>query len=282
MRVVGERDGTPALLRAGQAVDANTIIETGAEGLLLDLRDGARVEITPGSRVRLGDEAPAQVIIGSGQVRGELPPAGGSPRPPLRLATPSATAEIGGSGQVWVSVRDDGRAWFACVAGMAAIFDGGQDERGSQVDATLGPGRSVVAAESLGEVMEGPTTVAAAREAGTTLRSQGVEPSDEFLPAAMAELEIAIASAEAEQVRGHRLAQEHREAIAAKAANARELQRALVQHAQGLQRSRDVLTTYFERARATALLLRAAPDPTTRHRQRVRALLDRVEVEVIR
>jgi len=265
VRTVGERSAHP-LFRAGQRIEANTTIETGLQGLVLDLREGARVEVAPGSEARIGEEARAQVVVAEGQVGGELPPQGSSPRPPLRIATPSGTIEIGGSGKVWVLVRPDGAAWLAVTGGQARVLRGDDDEE----PLLLRPGRAVVIGQ---EPTQGPETQEAARAAAEALRDDDATPPEDALEEAMAALTEALTAAEAVLARGEELQQQHRQAVSAMAPNASELQREIVGHAQALSRARGLLRTRFERARAWSLLVDADPEPTGPVRQRVRAAL---------
>ncbi|MEM9067446.1 MAG: hypothetical protein AAGE52_03040, partial [Myxococcota bacterium] len=109
-------------LRPGQTLDANATLSAGVSEIVMDLRDGARVELLPGSRARLGEEAPAQMLLAEGHLHAILPPMGNSPRPPLRIGTAAGTVEIGGSGDVWVTARPDGTAWVAVLGGRAAVL----------------------------------------------------------------------------------------------------------------------------------------------------------------
>lgn len=275
-RVARLGDGRPGPLRPGQTLDATATLSTGAERLVLDLRDGARVELEPQSLARLGEEAPAQLFLARGHVHAVLPPTGNSPRPPLRIGTPAGTVEIGGSGDLWVTVRPDGTAWIALLGGRAAVLTGEQDPAtNTERRLDLTPARAVVAGRSLAEPTEGPTTVDAARALGAALMDGAEE--REFaadLEAATAALDEALGAVAAERERGAALESRHRAAVSAMAAEAPAIMQELVAHGRALDAARDVLLTRFERARALALLVGpATADPTAVRRPRVRAAL---------
>ena len=275
-RVARLGDGRPGPLRPGQTLDATATLSTGAERLVLDLREGARVELEPGSLARLGEEAPAELLLARGHVHAVLPPVGNSPRPPLRIGTPAGTVEIGGSGDLWITVRSDGTAWVALLGGRASVLTGETDEAtGTERRLDLTPARAVVVGRTLEEPTEGPTTLAAARAMGVAL-AEGAEEAEleDALAAAVGALDAALDTLAAERQRGQEVQRRHRAAVSAMDPRAATIMQELVAHGRALDAARDLLLTRFERARAIALLASGeGGDPTAVRRPRVRAAL---------
>ncbi len=275
-RVARLGSGRSGPLRPGQTLDSTATLSTGDERLVLDLRDGARIELEPHSLGRLGDEAPAQFFLARGHAHAVLPPTGNSPRPPLRIGTPAGTVEIGGSGDLWVTVRPDGTVWVALLGGRAAVLTGELDEA-THIERRLDlrPARAVVVGRTLAEPTEGPTTVDAARALGVALMD-GAEAHElrEMLAEATESLDEALADVDVERERGATVEARHRAAVSAMSPEAAAAMQELVAHGRAMDAARDVLLTRFERTRALALLVEAnEPDPTAVRRPRVRAAL---------
>ncbi len=236
----------------GRAIDATAVLQAGTEAISLDLRDGARVEVLATSRVRLGEEASAQLFLGQGAVHVVLPPMGSSPRPPMRVGTPAGTLVVGGSGDAWVLALPDGAVWFAVTGGRAEVTDlASAPEDNNPRRIPLVAGRALVAGA---EVSDGPSTEAEARAALATL-ANGVtgSPSAERMPNAMASLTTALEEAEASWRRGEALQAAHREAAGTEAAQ--ETLAALVAFGQETERVRSALLFRYEVARSLALRL---------------------------
>lgn len=244
-----------------------------AEPLVIDLRDGARLTLDPGSRAALGEEAPAQVFLAEGAIHAQLPPMGGSSRPTLRLGTPAGTLALEGSGETYLVVAPDGRVLYAQLAGMGRVYDGELDEEGRPSVISLRPGSSLVGGAS--DPTEGVGQVGAARglrsgfeEAGATELPEGsVQPKIEWLNA-FAE------SVEEERTRGQEI--QRQRVLASQAGNTErgaELQRELIAHSQVVSRQRAALRARWERVRSLALLVGAEPDPSEAVRGQVRRLL---------
>lgn len=254
----------------GRAFDSGAVIVAGTTAIALDLREGARVSVEPGAQVRLLDEAPAQIAVAEGLVHVVLPPMGSSPRPPLRVGTPSGTLRVNGSGDAWALVFPDGRAWFAVTGGMAEVLV--QREEGTE-SIGLHAGQALVAGAA--EPTAGPVGEAAARAAAAVLRSgaSGEMPNEATLEAAIAELDEAIRSTSEDFARGEVLQRAHQEAT--ESGNGHEALQAIVRFSQETQVRRDALLLVYERARSLALRRGVTPDPGSLRRRDVRTALRR-------
>ncbi|MCU0675036.1 MAG: hypothetical protein MUE69_19875 [Myxococcota bacterium] len=270
-RVVRVENLQESTFRAGQRLGDTATIESGASALVLDLREGGRVTLQPQTTARVGSEAPAQVILASGVLHAELPPEGGSARPPLRVGTPSGSVVIEGSGEVWVAANAAASTFVAALSGRvdAVAFD----DAGTLRTITLQPGQSLVLGAA--EPSDGPRDADAAR-AACRLVIESASPTlpAEDLESALARLLPDLEAAEAEARRGEELQGGVRPDPGSSEAAAR--QRALVEHGRALILRRRSLLTRFEILRARAL--RAArdsdgPDPSAQQRPRVRAAL---------
>jgi len=213
---------------------------------------GGRVTLSPSSHAWLSSMAPFELVIARGRAHAVLPPAGNVDRPPLRIGTPSGTVEIGGSGEVWLEVAPDGRAWVAALGGLATVVAGGAGEgEGAPDETPLPAGRAAsMSPGGTAQIADGPTrideTEAAAREA---LAGSGDGVSPEARAAAMGELVGAVSDLESARERGATLAERQR---AAPPEQARTIQRDIVAHSQRLHRLRRALLARWERARAIA------------------------------
>jgi hypothetical protein len=270
-RVVRVENLQESTFRAGQRLGDTATIESGASALVLDLREGGRVTLQPETTARVGSEAPAQVILASGVLHAELPPEGGSARPPLRVGTPSGSVVIEGSGEAWVAANAAASTFVAALSGRidAVAFD----DEGALRTITLQPGQSLVLGAA--EPSDGPRDADAAR-AACRLVIESASPTlpAEDLESALARLLPDLEAAEAEARRGEELQGGVRPDPGSSEAAAR--QRALVEHGRALILRRRSLLTRFEILRARAL--RAArdhegPDPSAQQRPRVRAAL---------
>ena len=253
----------------GQGAGVGAGAELRAEGapIVLDLRDGARVELLEGAHARLTDEAPAQLILARGAAHLVLPPMGSSPRPPLRVGTPAASLVIGGSGDGWVLVLPDGRVWVAMTGGRAEL----ETPDGSSV--VVVAGRAIVAGAA--ETTAGPEDEEAARGMLSAMQNDADVDATiprERLDAALVRLDEATGAAEASWQEGEAVRAAHREA-ASSGGNTRETLRALARFGQDTQAVRDALRLQYEVARALSTRLGDQPDPVASRRRRVRAAL---------
>lgn len=257
----------------GEPLEPGSAVRTGSEGsLAVDFRTGARAELGPSSHAVLGDESEAELFVARGRVRGLLPPAGNSPRPPLRLATPAGTVEIPGSGDVWVVTLTDGSAHVAVLAGRATVTSGAihapSDGAEVLVRRTLAAGE----AGSVGALSgpdedgpgDGPANEAEAKAWAAKLRDGAPSAAPKRLgtelEAQLARLDERVEALAAELERGQRIEAAHRTAVAEGADQAGALQQDLVEHSQARFRLRSIVLARWERVRALASLLAGAAD----------------------
>ena len=286
-RVTGA-DGQPvqsAVLTQGQELEANAALSTGEGGLVVDFLAGGRVELGPHTRIRLGAEAPQQAILGAGELRALLPPAGGSPRPPLRVGARAGSAIIEGSGDVFVATLPDGAVWVGALAGRIEVVPAASPASPERPDGGAAGAVTLIAGQALTldggaaptEPGEGARTLRAARARVTELRAAreaiADEAADAALQAAAEAFDVTLAALQSESGRGQALSASHRRAVREEDPQAPALQRQLVAHSQALHRKRTEALAAFERLVAHSIGRQASPDPAAARRPRLRALL---------
>jgi hypothetical protein len=243
-------------LAVGDTLLPGRAVESGERSLILDFERGGRIEVDPGARFARSDASPMGVVLGEGGLHAVLPPGGGSARPSLRIATPSGTVEIAGSGELFVRVLPDGTAWVAQLAGLADVFPGGLAD-GRVVVRRLTAGRSLVVGQSAGAPVGGPKSLAAARTAAARLVRGAHRPSADALAARKEAARSAVTDAvrgfDEELGRGHELRRQHREAVAERSPNAMEIQSQVVVHSQAMLRVRQSALIAWEKASAISL-----------------------------
>lgn len=285
-RVSGVVTVEGAQARAGMAVEAERTVEVPANGsAVLQLRDGARLELDAGSVARVVDEGPTQLILVRGRVFASQPPSGNTARPPLRIATPGATLEIGGAGEIYASTFENGSTWVTTLEGNSTATSGEADNRRRLRVADVVEGQAVAVAGRVADPTEGPGRLAAARAAaGALAAGEGMNEADtEAAGRAFAQelerLDQSLRWLETETRNGSELTTQHRAAVqAGNREEAQRLQRELVGHSQELYRLRQIARARWDRARAQHLwlgLLDAAPaeDPIAARHDRVAGLL---------
>jgi len=245
----------------------------------IDVREGARFSLEPGSDLRVGDVGPARVLLVRGAVHIANPPEDG-PRAVLRVATPEASLAITGPGEAYLVVHESGTTVLMVLSGMMAVSTGETDGRGRLREMDLTPGRAVVIAQRMSESVEGPTRLDEARTQAAALLVAS-SPVDEArrrhdLGTAISRLDEALGTLEAEGRRGGELTEAHRAAVsAANPTESMRLQGELVAHSTQLFRLREVATSRWERLRVIALTIAGPvePDPIEVRTDRVRGLL---------
>lgn len=258
----------------GQRIGTELLeVAAGGEALVLDLRDGGRITLDPGSRAALGEEAPAQIYLAEGALHAQLPPMGGSSRPTLRVGTPAGTLALEASGESYVAVAPDARVLFAQLAGLGRVYDGELDDEGRPSVIVLRPGRALLGGATT--ATQGVGTLAEARlMRGGFLSGGGDAPPAEALAERLASLDAYADAVATERERGQELQRQRvRASQAGEAERGAELQRELIAHSQVVSRQRAALRARWERARALAMNVGAEPDPSEAARSRVRALL---------
>ncbi len=275
-------DGAAA--QRGMSLEGEQAIEVPDEGrAVVQLTDGGRVTLDGGSLARVVTEGAAQMLLVRGAAHAVQPPAGNSPRPPLRLVTPSATIEIGGSGEVYAVVFEGGSSWIVALGGASAVSNGEADTRRRLRTVDLVAGQAVAVSNRIAEPTPAPRRLSEAREAARALAVTPTEPELERLPRDLAaeeeRLDQALRWLETETRRGRELTSQHNQAVRqAQRDEAQRLQRALVDHSQALYRLRQLATARWERLRVLWLRLGSlgplpAADPVAERRERVVGLL---------
>lgn len=274
-----------AAAQRGAAIDAEETVEVPEEGrAVVQLADGGRVTLEGGSLGRVVTESAAQLLLVRGAVHAVQPPAGSSPRPPLRVVTPAATVEIGVSGEVYVAVFEGGASWVVVLGGGAAVSNGEADARRRLRTVDLAAGQAVAVAGRIAEPTQAPRRLSETREAARALAGTTPEGSEvERLPRELAgeaeRLDQALRWLETETRRGRELTTQHNAAVrGADREEAQRLQRQLVDHSQALYRLRQLATARWERLRTLWLRLGSlgplpAADPVAQRRERVVGLL---------
>lgn len=268
----------------GEPVEAEQAIEVGeGASAVLQLRDGGRITLDEGARAWVVDESAAQLLLVRGAAHAVQPPAGSSPRPPLRLVTPSATVEIGQSGEAYVATFEGGASWVVALGGGVAVSNGESDARQRLRAVDLVAGQAVAVSTRIAEPTEAPRRLDAAREAASALAVAPPEPEAERLARDVENearrLDAALRLLETETRRGRELTSQHGAAVReGRRDEAQRLQRQLVDHSQALYRLRQLATARWERLRAQWLRLglvgqRPASDPVALRRERVVGLL---------
>ncbi|MCZ7682229.1 MAG: hypothetical protein M5U28_26935 [Sandaracinaceae bacterium] len=275
-------DGAAA--ERGASIDAEESVEVPAEGrAVVQLADGGRVNLEGGSLGRVVTETAAQLLLIRGAVHAVQPPAGSSPRPPLRVVTPTATVEIGVSGEVYVAVFEGGASWVVVLGGGAAVSNGEADARRRLRTVELAAGQAVAVAGRIAEPTPAPRRLSEAREAARALAGPPEGSEVERLPreieAEAERLDQALRWLETETRRGRELTTQHNAAVrGGDREEAQRLQRQLVDHSQALYRLRQLATARWERLRTLWLRFGSlgplpAADPVAQRRERVVGLL---------
>lgn len=268
----------------GAPVEAERAIEVGESArAALQLRDGGRITLDEGAHAWVVDESAAQLLLVRGAAHAVQPPAGSSPRPPLRLVTPSATVEIGQAGEAYVATFEGGASWVVALGGEIAVSNGESDARQRLRTVGLTAGQAVAVSNRIAEPTEAPRRLEAAREAASALAVAPPEPEAERLArdveSEAQRLDTALRLLETETRRGRELTSQHGAAVReGQRDEAQRLQRQLVTHSQALYRLRQLATARWERLRAQWLRLgligqQPARDPVALRRERVVGLL---------
>ena len=255
----------------GMEIEAEVAIVVPDGGsAVIQLREGGRVELDGPAQARVLEDVAAQVLLVYGGAYAAQPPAGNSPRLPLRVVSPAATVEIGQTGEVYISAFSWGGAWVTVLAGAAAVSVGESDNRRRLRSVELPAGRAVAIPDRIAEPTEGPSRLTAARAAASLLSAPDPEREDDpaadraALATEVRRLDQALRWLEAETSRGRELMNSHRDAVREEnTEESQRLQRALVSHSQALYRLRRLATARWERVRARHLhLLHLGRAPT--------------------
>jgi hypothetical protein len=267
-------------MTAEDPFEAGGVIRTEADGkVVVDLVREMRVEIGASTHVTRGALREGELFLHRGAVRAELPPVGGSSRPPLRVGTPSGVVSLGGAGNLLIAVLPSGDVWAVAFSGAAELTRGevAGDEgerrlakttllegearvlgRGSIADATEAPDRVTGGWTAAAQLIEGTAALPAADARG--LAEAAGERFDEAAGWLAAELE-----------RGAALAAEQREVAQSDPARARELTREIVVHSQRRSRLKQLALSRWDQLAAVEGF--AGIEPSSERAERATELL---------
>lgn len=273
-------DALPASDGAALERANEIVLDEGAEASI-ELADGDRITLFGPASAEIGEEATAALLLARGTAHVRLPPGPAGPRGPLRVATPEASIELVGPGEVFLDADRSGATWFVVMAGLARLGNGDADARHHARSTELGTGQAIVVADQPAEPTAGPTRLDEARTAAQAIfaATTPLEASRLLDRArrAASDLDAAFGWLETEARHGQDLTDQHRSAVAGgRSDEAMRLQGALVGHAQELHALRD--TTRLRWCRLAALVLAGASvageaDPSAVRRDRAAALL---------
>jgi len=259
---VAQRDAAAARATPGTALDAGDAIATGtASSAAISFYDGGRLSLDPDGVVLLGNEAASQTYLVRGSARATLSPAPNAPRPPLRIATPAATIDVGGSAELVVAVLSPQRTWVAVLAGSAAVVTGAADgDPATDLRAhedVLEPGRAALVDGDEVRIDTGPARAADVPAALAQLAAPATSRRggrlDRVLAADGARLDEIFARAELGATLAADLAMRHARAAREDRSRAASLQREIAVHASRQHRVRALVLARWERLLARAL-----------------------------
>lgn len=149
--------------------------------LSIDLVNGARVKLEPGSRAWLLDGEPATIVLLEGSLHAQLPPQGSAAgRPSLRVATADYAAEMAVSGEFWLArpAAKSGAtparpAYFAQLSGSSDLErPSAESEPGLTVQQLIA-GQAWSGPAPTAQSPKGPRTLDEAKKAYEKLRAPG-------------------------------------------------------------------------------------------------------------
>jgi hypothetical protein len=230
----------------------------------VDLRDGGRVSLDRDTEIRIGDGGPAQIVLVRGALHAVVPPGPAGPRPPLRIATPSASVDLAGSGELYVIAHASGATWVVGLGGLTTVVTGEVDGRRRLRVVELVPSRAVLVAARMAEPTDGPARLDEARTAAAALLESAAPLEAERATRDLGELATRLDESllwlETEGRRGRDLTTQHRAAVSeGDSERSMRLQRDLVGHAQQLHALRQIATARWERLSAATTQLARLP-----------------------
>lgn len=252
-------------IEPGAALEAGDSLIVRGEGRAdVDLADGGRIVLDRDTEIRIGDGGPAQIVLVRGALHAVVPPGPAGPRPPLRVATPAASIDLGGSGEFFAVAHASGGTWIASLSGLTTIATGEADARRRLRTLDLPPGRALLVVSRMSEPTTGPERLDDARAAGgavfETAPPLDAARAQRDATAAGRSLDESLLWLETETRQGLELTSRHREAVrAGRGDEGMRLQRELVSHSQRLHALRQVATARWERVLAGSLQLARVP-----------------------
>ncbi len=250
-----------AMLRDGALI---TLAEK--ETMALDVAQSGRVDVEGPAHLQLGTDMAGQLLLASGIVSVNVPPAGDGKLISQRIVTPRATFSFraGTLAALAVDARGDvlvhvvsGRAEIAAdTEGTAAHVDPGAAKRLESTSVTdLKPGEDLSSARL--------KVRAFVRAAAKTPARPSAEAAARLHHDTADRLEAALATLAGEMEQGAQITGRHKQAVVSGDATERSIQqRALATHGQRLFRLRGVVLVLWERMQVAALAM--APDEAAR------------------
>jgi hypothetical protein len=200
----------------------------------------------------------------------------------LRVATPTASIELGAGGEFFVMVHPHAGAWVASLSGATTVSTGEVDARRRLRVVELASGRAMMIGTRPNEPTDGPTELSDARTAALTVFEETHGLDSARAPRELTEmarrLDESLLWLETETRHGLELTTQHRDAVRmARAEEALRLERSLQAHAQQLHALRQIATARWERLEAGSLELGRATglpsDLVNVRRDRIESLL---------
>jgi hypothetical protein len=267
-------------MTADDAFEAGSVVRTEADGkVVVDLAREMRIEVGGSSQVTRGELRDTELFLHRGAIRADLPPVGGSSRPPLRVGTPAGVVSVGGAANLLIAVLPSGDVWTVAFSGAAELTRGEVrgDEGERRISKTpllegearlLGRGSIAEATEAPDRVQGGWAAAAQLAEGTTALPAAQVQ---RLAEGARQRFDEAAGWLAAELERGAALAAEQREIAQSDPERARELTREIVVHSQRRSRLKQIALSRWEHLAAAEGF--AGGEPSDERKARATELL---------
>lgn len=277
-------------LTPGEGLDFGDGLVVHGQGCAdIDLGNGRRISLERETEIRVAERGTAQILLLRGSIHALVPPGPNGLRAPLRVATPAASIELGGSGEFYAVAHPSGATWVVGLAGVTTVASGEIDARRRLRTIELPAGSALlVGSRGMGEPTEGPTRLEDARTASVTLFETAAALDTDRMLRELEEgarrLDESLLWLEAELRRGRELSTQHRGAVrAGRSQEAMRLERELVAHGQKLYVLRELVTARWERllvgslqfARLAGVTPASATEWVETRRDRVESLIGR-------
>ncbi len=269
---------------SGAPVEAGQVVALDGPGrATIELPAGARGTLWSAGSMLLAEAPDRGLWIVSGVAHVTDPPMGLGGRTPLRIATPTATIELQGAGDVIVSVQTSGATHVSVLNGAVEVTTSEVDARHRLRIVEVVAGLEVHVVDHAEETTQGSARLDDALAAGRALVIAAPTPAAPGTPtppsfaASTARLDEAMRWLEVEERRGRDLTSRHRAAVqAGQSEEAMQYQREIVGHAQSVHGLRQVVLARWERFALTAQLAsdaRVTSEAVTPRLERLRDLL---------
>ncbi|MFO0713453.1 MAG: hypothetical protein U0353_26615 [Sandaracinus sp.] len=243
----------------GASVEAGQVVALAGPGrATMDLPGGARSTLWSEGAMSMAVAPDRGVWISRGVAHLTDPPAGLGGRTPMRVATPTATIELQGAGDVVVAVDATGATTVTVLNGIVEITGSEVDQRHRLRVAEVVAGLEARVVDHVEEPVQGAArlddALTAARERVMAPPStEAGAPTPPTFAATTSRLDEAMRWLEVEERRGRDLTARHRAAVqAGQTDEAFQYQREIVAHAQSVHALRQVVLARWERFALTA------------------------------